>query len=67
MGIGELIFCVAILSFGIYRMRYAIDTLQTPAFIVFGNQPIPIPTANAAICGHRAPASGFSFPPSLIS
>ena len=40
MGIGELIFCVAILSFGAYRMRFGVDSLQTLAFIVivFGNQ-----------------------------
>jgi H+-transporting ATPase len=40
MGIGELIFCVAILSFGAYRMTFGIDSLQTLAFIVivFGNQ-----------------------------
>jgi H+-transporting ATPase len=40
MGIGELIFCVAVLAFGFYRMRFGIDALQTLAFviIVFGNQ-----------------------------
>jgi H+-transporting ATPase len=40
MGIGELVFCVAVLTFGEYRMRFGIDALQTLAFvvIVFGNQ-----------------------------
>jgi len=40
MGIGELLFCIAILAFGIYRMGFAISALQTLAFvaIVFGNQ-----------------------------
>jgi H+-transporting ATPase len=40
MGIGELVFCAAILVFGAYRLRFDIDTLRTLAFvvIVFGNQ-----------------------------
>lgn len=40
MGIGELLFCTAILAFGAYRMGFAINALQTLAFvvIVFGNQ-----------------------------
>ena len=40
MGIGELLFCTAILAFGAYRMGFAIGSLQTLAFvvIVFGNQ-----------------------------
>jgi H+-transporting ATPase len=40
MGIGELLFCTAILAFGAYRMGYAVGTLQTLAFvaIVYGNQ-----------------------------
>jgi H+-transporting ATPase len=40
MGIGELIFCTAILAFGAYRMGFTISPLQTLAFIVivFGNQ-----------------------------
>ena len=40
MGIGELVFCIAILCFGIYRLGFDIATLQTLAFIliVFGNQ-----------------------------
>ena len=40
MGLGELAFCVAILAFGDYRLRFGIDALQTLAFIVivFGNQ-----------------------------
>jgi H+-transporting ATPase len=40
MGIGEVVFCVAVLAFGLYRMRFAIDALQTLTFvvIVFGNQ-----------------------------
>ena len=40
MGIGELLFCTAILAFGNYRMGFAIGALQTLAFvvIVFGNQ-----------------------------
>jgi H+-transporting ATPase len=40
MGIGELLFCISILAFGIYRMGFAISALQTLAFvaIVFGNQ-----------------------------
>ena len=40
MGIGELVFCVAVLAFGLYRLRFGIDALQTLTFvvIVFGNQ-----------------------------
>ena len=40
MGIGELIFCTAVIAIGAYRMRFGIETLQTLAFIVivFGNQ-----------------------------
>ncbi len=40
MGIGELLFCTAILAFGAYRMGLTISALQTLAFvvIVFGNQ-----------------------------
>ncbi len=40
MGIGELILCVCVLSFGIYRMGFNLDSLRTLAFIiiVFGNQ-----------------------------
>jgi len=40
MGIGELLFCISILAFGIYRMGFAISALQTLSFvaIVFGNQ-----------------------------
>jgi H+-transporting ATPase len=40
MGVGELVFCTAVLVFGAYRMGYDIDTLRTLAFvvIVFGNQ-----------------------------
>jgi H+-transporting ATPase len=40
MGLGELIFCTAVLAFGAYRMRFGIDALRTLAFIVivFGNQ-----------------------------
>jgi H+-transporting ATPase len=40
MGIGELLFCTAILAFGDYRMGLTINALQTLAFvvIVFGNQ-----------------------------
>jgi H+-transporting ATPase len=40
MGIGELLFCLSVLAFGIYRMGFAISALQTLAFvaIVFGNQ-----------------------------
>jgi H+-transporting ATPase len=40
MGIGELLFCTAILAFGAYRMGFTISSLQTLAFIVivFGNQ-----------------------------
>ncbi|MCW6511904.1 HAD-IC family P-type ATPase [Lichenifustis flavocetrariae] len=40
MGLGELLFCSAILVFGFYRMGFAIGPLQTLAFvaIVFGNQ-----------------------------
>jgi H+-transporting ATPase len=40
MGIGELLFCTAILAFGAYRMGFTISALQTLAFvvIVFGNQ-----------------------------
>jgi H+-transporting ATPase len=40
MGVGELMFCVAVLAFGLYRVQFGIDALQTLAFvvIVFGNQ-----------------------------
>jgi H+-transporting ATPase len=40
MGIGELAFCVSVLAFGVYRMKFGIEALQTLAFvvIVFGNQ-----------------------------
>jgi H+-transporting ATPase len=40
MGVGELVFCSAILAFGAYRMGFAISALQTLSFvaIVFGNQ-----------------------------
>jgi H+-transporting ATPase len=40
MGIGELLFCVSVLAFGVYRMKFGIGALQTLAFIiiVFGNQ-----------------------------
>ena len=40
MGIGELIFCLAVFSFGMYRMKFGIEALQTLTFvaIVFGNQ-----------------------------
>jgi H+-transporting ATPase len=40
MGIGELVFCIAVLIFGAYRLRLDVATLQTLAFvvIVFGNQ-----------------------------
>jgi len=40
MGLGELVFCVAVFVFGLYRMKFGIETLQTLAFvaIVFGNQ-----------------------------
>jgi H+-transporting ATPase len=40
MGLGELIFCTAVLAFGLYRVGFDIGALQTLAFIVivFGNQ-----------------------------
>jgi len=40
IGLGELVFCTAILVFGIHWMRFGIATVQTLAFvtIVFGNQ-----------------------------
>jgi len=40
MGIGELVFCIAVFAFGMYRMKFGSETLQTLAFvaIVFGNQ-----------------------------
>jgi H+-transporting ATPase len=40
MGVGELLFCTAVLAFGAYRMGFTISALQTLAFvvIVFGNQ-----------------------------
>jgi H+-transporting ATPase len=40
MGIGQLLFCTAILAFGAYWLGFTISTLQTLAFvvIVFGNQ-----------------------------
>jgi H+-transporting ATPase len=40
MGVGELIFCTAILAYGKYAMHMDLDTLRTLAFvvIVFGNQ-----------------------------
>jgi H+-transporting ATPase len=40
MGACELIFCAAVLAFGVYRLRFGADALRTLAFlaIVFGNQ-----------------------------
>ncbi|WP_158800717.1 HAD-IC family P-type ATPase [Acidisoma sp. L85] len=40
MGMGELLFCTAVLAFGAYRLGFTISALQTLAFvvIVFGNQ-----------------------------
>ena len=40
MGFGELVFCVSVLAFGVYRMKFSIEALQTLAFVVvvFGNQ-----------------------------
>jgi H+-transporting ATPase len=40
MGIGELVFCTAVLLVGVYRLRFDVDTLRTLTFIVivFGNQ-----------------------------
>ena len=40
MGLGELVFCTSVLTFGAYRMGFDIGTLRTLAFvvIVFGNQ-----------------------------
>jgi H+-transporting ATPase len=40
MGLGELAFCVSVLAFGVYRMKFGIQAIQTLAFvtIVFGNQ-----------------------------
>jgi H+-transporting ATPase len=40
MGLGELIFCIAVLVFGRDHMRFGIEALQTLAFVsvVFGNQ-----------------------------
>jgi H+-transporting ATPase len=40
MGLGELVFCVAVLATGLYHYRLNIDTLRTLVFvaIVFGNQ-----------------------------
>ena len=40
MGVAELVFCVSILAFGAYHLRFDIKALQTLAFvvIVFGNQ-----------------------------
>jgi H+-transporting ATPase len=40
MGLGELVFCTAVLVFGAYHMGYDIGSLRTLAFvvIVFGNQ-----------------------------
>jgi H+-transporting ATPase len=40
MGVGELVFCTAVLLFGVYRLRLDVDTLRTLTFIVivFGNQ-----------------------------
>ena len=40
MGLCELIYCLSVLAFGIYRMGFATSALQTLAFvaIVFGNQ-----------------------------
>jgi len=42
MGLGELVFCVSVLTFGVYRMSFGVPALQTLAFvaIVFGNQAI---------------------------
>jgi H+-transporting ATPase len=68
MGIGELLFCTAILVFGVYRMGFTISALQTLAFvvIVFGNQATTY-TNRERICGRPAPASGSSSRLSPIS
>jgi H+-transporting ATPase len=40
MGVGELVFCTAVLAFGAWAMGFGIGALRTLAFIVivFGNQ-----------------------------
>jgi H+-transporting ATPase len=40
MGVGELLFCTAILTFGVYRMGFTTGALQTLGFVVIvcGNQ-----------------------------
>ena len=40
MGVGELLFCAAVLAFGVYRLEFSTSALQSLAFvaIVFGNQ-----------------------------
>jgi H+-transporting ATPase len=40
MGIGELVFCAAVLAVAKYRLGFGIETLRTLAFVavVFGNQ-----------------------------
>jgi len=40
MGLGELVFCTSVLTFGLYRLGFDIGALRTLAFvvIVFGNQ-----------------------------
>jgi H+-transporting ATPase len=40
MGISELVFCTAVLAIAKFRMGFAIESLQTLAFVavVFGNQ-----------------------------
>jgi len=40
MGVGELVFCTAVLAFGAWRLGFDIGALRTLAFvaIVFGNQ-----------------------------
>lgn len=64
MGLGELLFCTAVLAFGTYRMGFATGSLQTLAFIaiVLATRRRPTPIASVATCGRRVPAYGSSCP-----
>jgi H+-transporting ATPase len=58
MGISELVFCVAVLALGKFRMGLGIEALRTLAFlvIVFGNQAITYPNRERQRLGSCRPS-----------
>ena len=63
MGIGELLFCTAILVFGVYRMGLTVAALSSCS----ATKRRPIPIVSVVICGHPVPVSGSSSHPPPIS